>query len=883
MNSLRDLSSKGGSFKKAADRIRAVLFAASNNDGGENPLNELSTTYYGENRIKHCVKYNLAGAARLITTQHNGLCLFCFAGDHNSCDKWLDRNTGQTPVVDKDGKLSIVQVSTDTVRITGESALTHGYLCDMLPEDDFDLLIEGLSSKTVRELARLESVNGEDDIYLLIGSIDDTDKSQAIYDIFSLLRQNKREEAYKRLDLYLGKSLTLDEFTEEDIANLANSSSIQSLSTNDPRFSAVFQRYVEIADYMDWMLFLHPDQTDVVDKDFKGPAKLLGVSGSGKTCVVVKRAIRLAEQYQDENILVLTLNRPLAVLIEKMVDASCLEDIRGRIHVKPFFKLCQEFLRDFEPKNKKLYDDKTWKSEEHIDEIWREYYRCELNNVDAEVLHPVHDSLISRGVSAEQYIREEFDWIRSAVSPVDRSKYKSIARKGRSHQLDKRFRSMVLDGLSFWEKKMIAIGVTDYLGITSALYKYLDRIKPIYRCVLIDEAQDFGTTEYQIIRALVVPNENDLFFCGDAAQQVSAKHQSFKDAAIEIHSSRTTKITKNYRNSYEILTAAEDLLMENLSDEMLLSEDFEILSPQFADFSSSVPLVLKTNNLENEIAMGLKFLADYIEGETDEKACLAICGYSLFEIQSFGKRIGLPVLDGAISIDEHNLYLSDLEQTKGFEFDAVCIVNCNDDVLPNPLQPEKEQFRDLSRFYVAMTRAKMQLVVSYSGKRSSFISQSKVKSAFQENDWSLYVPDENIRQYGTPLTLKEIRKNSDIDEENKVEMDMSGPELLYTRRAIGMSNLLIEKLRVLIPGKATRIGGVSHRTKWAKLRDAQDDTNKFPRARNIFGEEGLKQFKSLLIDVQKVEDEKQTANTLWVHNKEMNQTKYNKNEISTEK
>jgi len=515
-----------------------------------------------------------------------------------------------------------------------------------------------------------------------------------------------------------------------------------------------------------------------------------------------------------------------------MCCCACLEEMRDRIHVKPFFKLCQELLHEFEPENDKLYDDITWKSEEHIDEIWREFYRCELNNIDAKVLHPVHDSLISRNVTAEQYVREEFDWIRSAVSPVNRINYLDIARKGRSYQLDRRYKGLLLDGLASWEKKMIDVGVTDYLGIATALYKYKDKIKPMYRCVLIDEAQDFGTIEYQMIRSLVNPGENDLFFCGDAAQQVSAKHQSFKAAGIEIHSTRVTKITKNYRNSYEILTAAEDLLMENLSDEMLSSEDFEVLSPEYADFSSTIPLILKADNLQDEIAMAINFLRCHILDGNNQKTCLAICGYSLFEIQEFGKRIGLPVLDGTISIDEHDLYLSDLEQTKGFEFDAVCILNCSDKVIPNPLQPEKEQFRDLARFYVAMTRAKMQLVVSFSGQR-----------------WSYYSSESDIKYVGVPHTLNMIRKLAD-EEEYKEPFDMSGPDVLYTRYGIGLDSLLIDKLRVLIPGSATRIGKENIRIKWKNIRDAKVDINLHPKSRNAFGSEGLNLFKDFLTIIE---------------------------------
>jgi superfamily I DNA and RNA helicase len=67
------------------------------------------------------------------------------------------------------------------------------------------------------------------------------------------------------------------------------------------------------------MVFLHEGQKRVVDEDFEMPAVLTGVSGSGKTCVLVHRAKRLSRKYPQDRILVLTLNKSLARLIENLV------------------------------------------------------------------------------------------------------------------------------------------------------------------------------------------------------------------------------------------------------------------------------------------------------------------------------------------------------------------------------------------------------------------------------------------------------------------------------------------------------------------------------------------------------------------------------------
>ena len=152
-------------------------------------------------------------------------------------------------------------------------------------------------------------------------------------------------------------------------------------------------------------------QEKVVLADYPGPAQLSGVSGSGKTCVVVQRALRLAKK-PAAKILLLTLNRSLAGLLQHLVNSVCIDDDqRSRIRVTSFFELAQELLLEFEPENALLYKDITWKLEEHVDEIFREYYRCWANNDDCSIIFPIHRSLNGQGVSAETYLRDEFDWI----------------------------------------------------------------------------------------------------------------------------------------------------------------------------------------------------------------------------------------------------------------------------------------------------------------------------------------------------------------------------------------------------------------------------------------------------------------------------------------
>jgi len=80
------------------------------------------------------------------------------------------------------------------------------------------------------------------------------------------------------------------------------------------------KRAFEDLPFEDWMLYLHPDQKALVHKRFNGPARLRGVSGSGKTVVAIHRvreaARNLVSAGSRDSVLFLTYNRSLCELVK---------------------------------------------------------------------------------------------------------------------------------------------------------------------------------------------------------------------------------------------------------------------------------------------------------------------------------------------------------------------------------------------------------------------------------------------------------------------------------------------------------------------------------------------------------------------------------------
>jgi len=61
-----------------------------------------------------------------------------------------------------------------------------------------------------------------------------------------------------------------------------------------------------------WTVFLHPEQRQLVERDYAGPARVAGSAGTGKTIVALHRAAHLARTHPDARVLLTTFSDTLA-------------------------------------------------------------------------------------------------------------------------------------------------------------------------------------------------------------------------------------------------------------------------------------------------------------------------------------------------------------------------------------------------------------------------------------------------------------------------------------------------------------------------------------------------------------------------------------------
>jgi len=118
---LDDLRRKGGTASDAAGRIDVILRnLVQSGDGTERE--KFRYTRNGEYRIRHCKKISLGCGYRLVFIQKDCCYVLLYAGTHDDCLRWIERNKGLSYEVDH---------TTHTISVVQDAGADG----DVLPED----------------------------------------------------------------------------------------------------------------------------------------------------------------------------------------------------------------------------------------------------------------------------------------------------------------------------------------------------------------------------------------------------------------------------------------------------------------------------------------------------------------------------------------------------------------------------------------------------------------------------------------------------------------------------------------------------------------------------------------------------------------------------
>lgn len=457
-----------------------------------------------------------------------------------------------------------------------------------------------------------------------------------------------------------------------------------------------------------WVVFLHPSQRTAVEKTYAGPAKVSGGAGTGKTVVALHRAAHLVKANPNARVLLTTFSTTLAARLQQQAELLLQGTDRKRLTITNLHKLARDVWTRVNKRGLKILDGEPLRR--HIEQALR--------------------ATPASGLSL-RFLKGEWEVVVQPNGVATWDQYKSVQRTGRGVPLGAKQRKAVWDVLQRVVESVSASGLMTWDRVCHDVAALVKRTaSERFEHVVADEVQDFGLAELTLLRGLVTPGKNDLFLCGDIGQRIFKGKSPWLAAGIDVKG-RSTKLRLNYRTTEQIQRLADRFLAGRLSDNDGEAEERDTLS------------LLKGPEPE---VKGYASVADETEALSAWVVKLQEEGFRPRDIAVFARSenvlsdrvqqtvdsLGLnwSSLKDEETIPDATVPIGTMHRAKGLEFKAVAVVGCDKGVLPNQLalrdledpadiESVKEQERSL--LYVACSRARERLRVSFAGEPSEFL------------------------------------------------------------------------------------------------------------------------------------------------------------------
>ena len=463
-----------------------------------------------------------------------------------------------------------------------------------------------------------------------------------------------------------------------------------------------------------WLVFLSSSQKQIVNASFKGPSKVFGGAGTGKTVVALHRAKRLAETARISTSLGIGLLTFSKVLANDLVDKANLlmgdkTDVRQKVFVSHLDYLAYEAVRRNAGKNFELTTEYTIKS----------------------ILTELHKKYDLADQFTPEFIFSEYMNVIGPWGLANFQNYKNFQRLGRQTPLNTKQRETLSKLYVEFEKVCHEKGLITYFQLYQKAVEAQSSCDPIFDHIILDETQDLGPHMLAFVRSLVSKKPNDIMLCGDTGQSLYTRHHSFRKHGFDVQG-RSRKLFVNYRTSRQIKETADkvnEFLLE-LSDEP--NENRRSISI----FDGPQPLVKLFNDRDTEMENLLGWVKSQLNNGIDPHEIVVLTpndfAMSAASAKLNAHNIRNWKLDATANYLKGEVGLAAVRRVKGLEYRSVAIIGCDEDQFPNANRMNElgdgsdfDEFLTLEKntLYVAMTRARDNLLVSGINPGSAFLEE----------------------------------------------------------------------------------------------------------------------------------------------------------------
>lgn len=461
-----------------------------------------------------------------------------------------------------------------------------------------------------------------------------------------------------------------------------------------------------------WRVFLHPAQRSIAYRpSYTGPALVTGGAGTGKTVTALHRAVALARRddlsTDDDapSILLTTFTRNLADALERQL--RLLTDdprVLARIEVLNVDRLAYRVVSQVRGRQPDIVDQQT------SQQLWRQAAeQCGLSPV---------------------FLQREWEQVILAQGIQTVDEYLTTRRHGRSSGLQAAQRSRVWEAI---QQVIDALRQGDqytHLQLADEAARELARrTRRPYRHVIVDEGQDLHPVQWRLLRAAVAPGPDDLFIVADPHQRIYDNRVSLASLGIQVRG-RTRRLTVNYRTTAEILEWSVRLLTGVTPTG--LDDQPDHLAWYRSPRHDRHPVVVGYPDRDTELAQLAVYIRSWLDAGVEPHAV----GVAVRTGQL--ARTVREVLQGAdipastpTATKTNAVRVGTMHAMKGLEFRCLAAVGVDADTVPaaaavtdaaeDPVAHAHDLQRERCLLFVACTRARDWLYVSYTGEPSPFL------------------------------------------------------------------------------------------------------------------------------------------------------------------
>ncbi|MEV7321459.1 UvrD-helicase domain-containing protein [Streptomyces sp. NPDC093970] len=518
---------------------------------------------------------------------------------------------------------------------------------------------------------------------------------------------------------------------------------------------------LEEGDFRAWKAFLHPAQAKLVDRRYTGPFRVSGGPGTGKTIVALHRVRHLAEQLppgHSKPILLTTFTKNLTTDLRARLSYLLEPEQLARVDITHIDQLAARVLNENTISGagkQRIYDSVALETLRQI------LLELDEKRWDPEFLYEEWEQVIlgqSLGTRKAYFDARRAGRGRS-VSRPDRAQIWKILEQfttrldkenretwGQAAERAARFEMQRADKIRKRQEYKDEVGGLDlkHRDDSSGMYYLGHR----YKHVVVDEAQDLRPAHWKMLRAMVASGEDDMFIAGDTHQRIYDQQVTLGTVGVHIRG-RAARLTLSYRTTREILNRAMEVV--NPKSGRITFDDLDDGTDNLDGYRSVLrgpaPELVPCDSWDDELTrLGTTLRAWRDELATggadgaprDPRGTIAVCVADRDAVNQvmfhLATQAGLTVAeltkDGAKG--DGDIHVGTMHRFKGLEYQRLAIVGARDGVIPrasvvqryrdtDPQRFAREELKARSLLFVAATRARDALRISWYGKPSPYL------------------------------------------------------------------------------------------------------------------------------------------------------------------